>query len=492
MNTSKGSFIMSHFFVSHSSVDKEIADNLIAAIENAGLKGWIAPRDIPPGSNYGAEISRGMRECAALVIIFSENSNVSAAIFREVQMAFELRKIIIPVRIHKIQVSDDLNFYLSGLHWCDLDLQNPDYTSLVQAAKKIVNMPADEPKKETPPQPQPAPQPPPQPAPVQMPPLVQHVQPHPQMHYAPPPHVPRKKNSNAAIIAVGVSVLIGILVIGVVIILSLSNSQNNQTTSSYNPSQNRDRDYSSQRENENEPAQSQTQDTSQNTHQQDPPPPPQYTQPPASSGVRDYAQFAGVTDFATVSQNAVLIDTVANGWFDNFRAEYIFTYSLPAINFVSDTDLFDLHLFSQNFIMHDIIALDIGTGVFLWNPATDVSVVYVYMNEVETLSVYIGYGDAWVEIFALPQTSPIIGSWGTGTQSIHYYEDGFGYVEDFDLSGDLISLYTFLWTAQNGVLTYQYGAFAGTSWRYEFAGGGNEVIFTGADGVPLRYYLLDY
>ena len=42
---------MSDIFISHSSKNKPIADALVAALEKAGLGCWIAPRNIPTGSN---------------------------------------------------------------------------------------------------------------------------------------------------------------------------------------------------------------------------------------------------------------------------------------------------------------------------------------------------------------------------------------------------------------------------------------------------------
>ena len=106
-------------FISHSSKDKAAADMLVAALESSGLTAWIAPRDIPGGANYGAAITNGLRECEVLALVFSANSNESEAVFREVEMAFNNKKAIIPFRIEDVPVGDDLAFYLAGLHWID-------------------------------------------------------------------------------------------------------------------------------------------------------------------------------------------------------------------------------------------------------------------------------------------------------------------------------------------------------------------------------------
>lgn len=40
-------------FVSYSNKDKPVADAVIAGLENKGIRCWVAPRDITPGSSWG-------------------------------------------------------------------------------------------------------------------------------------------------------------------------------------------------------------------------------------------------------------------------------------------------------------------------------------------------------------------------------------------------------------------------------------------------------
>ena len=53
---------MKSVFVSHSSKDKAVAGMIVESLENEGISAWIAPRDIPGGSDYGASIMKGLRE----------------------------------------------------------------------------------------------------------------------------------------------------------------------------------------------------------------------------------------------------------------------------------------------------------------------------------------------------------------------------------------------------------------------------------------------
>lgn len=135
---------MKNVFISHSSKDSVTANAVCDALEQEGISCWIAPRDITGGTNYGAEIVKGIRECSILLLIFSGNSNASQAVFREVQMAFDEKKTIIPLRIHDVAVSDDLSFFLSGLQWLDTNPVELSFESLIQDARQALHIESPE------------------------------------------------------------------------------------------------------------------------------------------------------------------------------------------------------------------------------------------------------------------------------------------------------------------------------------------------------------
>jgi hypothetical protein len=43
-------------FISYATADKTVADAACAVLEAAGIRCWVAPRDISPGREYAAEI----------------------------------------------------------------------------------------------------------------------------------------------------------------------------------------------------------------------------------------------------------------------------------------------------------------------------------------------------------------------------------------------------------------------------------------------------
>src|SRR6187431_1261540 len=106
-------------FISHSSNNRPVANAVCAALENAGIRCWIAPRDVMPGRSYSGEITRAIQQSRAFILIFSQHSNNSEQVLREVQLAANSRLHIVQFRIDAVAPSDDLEYYLSGPHWLD-------------------------------------------------------------------------------------------------------------------------------------------------------------------------------------------------------------------------------------------------------------------------------------------------------------------------------------------------------------------------------------
>ncbi len=106
-------------FISHSHVDKTTADATCATLEQAGIRCWMAPRDIRPGDEWGAAIVNAIDHCRIMVLIFSSNANNSRQIRREVERAVHAGATIIPVRIEDIAPTEAMAYFMSTVHWLD-------------------------------------------------------------------------------------------------------------------------------------------------------------------------------------------------------------------------------------------------------------------------------------------------------------------------------------------------------------------------------------
>jgi hypothetical protein len=106
-------------FVSHSAQDKPIADAVVAALEADGVRCWIAPRDILPGSNYMASLVHALRGASIVVLVMSGMANSSPHVQRELQHAVETGTPIIPFKIDSAEPTGALSYALIGTHWLD-------------------------------------------------------------------------------------------------------------------------------------------------------------------------------------------------------------------------------------------------------------------------------------------------------------------------------------------------------------------------------------
>ena len=111
---------MSHdVFISHSSADKRAADAACAVLEARGIKCWIAPRDLRPGSDWGESIITAIEQSRIMLLLLSTQANSSPQIRREVERAVNRSIIIIPVRLENVMPARSLEFFLSTSHWMD-------------------------------------------------------------------------------------------------------------------------------------------------------------------------------------------------------------------------------------------------------------------------------------------------------------------------------------------------------------------------------------
>nr|MDQ5835419.1 toll/interleukin-1 receptor domain-containing protein [Acidobacteriota bacterium] len=108
-------------FISYAAEDHEVAEEACRALEEHGVKCWIAPRDVPYGTDYEDAIVDAISVSPILVLILSARSNASPHVKREIQNACAEGSTtrIIPLRIEDIPYSKGLQYYLRSTQWLD-------------------------------------------------------------------------------------------------------------------------------------------------------------------------------------------------------------------------------------------------------------------------------------------------------------------------------------------------------------------------------------
>jgi hypothetical protein len=106
-------------FVSHVAENRDSAVEIVDELERRGTRCWIAPRDVRPGESFDDQIAEAIETSRAMLLIFSDLCNDSEYIRREVTVAGESQKTIIPFRIEDVRPRKGLRVRLSDLHWID-------------------------------------------------------------------------------------------------------------------------------------------------------------------------------------------------------------------------------------------------------------------------------------------------------------------------------------------------------------------------------------
>ena len=105
---------MHDIFISYSTKDQAQAETVRDILEKNGIPCWMAPRDIPGGSNYTKEIPVAIRSCQVFVLVLSDNAQSSPWVLKELDMAVNCGKVILPFMLEDCQLNDEFNFLLTG------------------------------------------------------------------------------------------------------------------------------------------------------------------------------------------------------------------------------------------------------------------------------------------------------------------------------------------------------------------------------------------
>jgi|tagenome__1003787_1003787.scaffolds.fasta_scaffold20952484_2 endo-1,4-beta-xylanase len=124
-------------FISYSSQDKIPANAACAVLEGAGIRCWIAPRDISAGAEYGTAIMEAIDHCRVMVLLFSSSANASRQIHREIERAVSKGIPILPVRIEEVTPTKSMEYFLGAIHW--LDALSPPVEQHLQKLAETVN-----------------------------------------------------------------------------------------------------------------------------------------------------------------------------------------------------------------------------------------------------------------------------------------------------------------------------------------------------------------
>jgi adenylate cyclase len=125
-------------FISYASQDAAVAQKVCSALEWAGFRCWMAPRDVVPGTLYADGIVRAINESTILVLILSEHSIASPHVGKELERASAKRHPIIALRTDTAPLPPAFEYFLSESQWIEAGTRATDAATaqLVDAVRQ--------------------------------------------------------------------------------------------------------------------------------------------------------------------------------------------------------------------------------------------------------------------------------------------------------------------------------------------------------------------
>src|SRR5690349_20956006 len=106
---------MADIFISYSSKDRAQAEQLTELLASAGLSVWIDKSGIDVATSWSKEIVDAIDGCKALVVLLSPSSIESGNVAKEIALAAERKKKILPLDLEPVTIPNELAYHLAGL-----------------------------------------------------------------------------------------------------------------------------------------------------------------------------------------------------------------------------------------------------------------------------------------------------------------------------------------------------------------------------------------
>ena len=127
-----------NIFISHASADRERVQVIVDALLQAGFSIWFDKKDLMGGATYAADLVKGIKACQVVVLMLSNASVTSQFVEREVGIATNDRKGILPIYLEEVELPDEFKFYLAPFQHLELfDLNDRAIKRVIDSLKNL-------------------------------------------------------------------------------------------------------------------------------------------------------------------------------------------------------------------------------------------------------------------------------------------------------------------------------------------------------------------
>jgi len=129
-------------FISYSSYNQKIVEAMCAYLEQHKVRCFVAYRDIPKGVVWAKAIVEALDQSKMMVVVFSEEFNMSDQVDREIELASEDKKPILTFRISDAMFEGAKKYYLKNINWIDA-FPDPEkvFDALLDNVYKLIGQP---------------------------------------------------------------------------------------------------------------------------------------------------------------------------------------------------------------------------------------------------------------------------------------------------------------------------------------------------------------
>jgi len=106
-------------FLSYSRLDHDFADRVIDCLKHQGIQVWVDTQEIQGGDAWRAAIVRAITDCEAFLVILSPQCVASKNVVKELSLASEKNRHIIPIIGEPCDIPDGMQYQLAELQRID-------------------------------------------------------------------------------------------------------------------------------------------------------------------------------------------------------------------------------------------------------------------------------------------------------------------------------------------------------------------------------------
>ena len=124
---------MPDVFISYSRKDSAHALALAERLRSEGMSVWIDQHGLEAAAQWSKEIVEAVESCSAFLLLLSKDSLLSKNVVRELSIASESERKIIPIEIEHIQLPSEFKYQLAGIQRAALS----DFEGILRSLNKF-------------------------------------------------------------------------------------------------------------------------------------------------------------------------------------------------------------------------------------------------------------------------------------------------------------------------------------------------------------------